>query len=65
MTPWPYPDPDALPALDGPGSWHTDGWIGRVLSGMEVVETDEAFREALVRKFVDVSVGAALSLLKP
>ena len=63
VTPWPYPDADALPALDGPGGWHTEGWVGAVLSGHEVVAADEAFREAVVRKFVDVSVGAALSLL--
>ena len=64
VTPWPYPDPDALPTLDGPGAWHTEGWVGAVLSGEEVVETDPAFREAVVRKFVDVSVAAALSILK-
>lgn len=63
VTPWPYPDADALPALAGPGRWHTEGWVGAVLSGEEVVAADEGFREAVVRKFVDVSVGAALSLL--
>ncbi len=63
VTPWPYPDPDILPALDGPGGWHTEGWVGQVLSGEEVVAAEEGFREAVVRKFVDVSVDAALSLL--
>ena len=54
---------DALPTLDGPGAWHTEGWVGAVLSGEEIVATEEAFREPVVRKFIDVSVGAALSLL--
>ena len=63
VTPWPYPDPNDLPTLDGPGTWHTEGWVGAVLSGEEVFRTEDAFREAVVRKFVDVSVAAALSLL--
>ena len=64
VTPWPHPKLDTLPTLDGPGAWHTEGWVGAVLSGDEVVEAEGVFREAVVRKFVDVSVGAALSLLE-
>ena len=64
VTPWPHPKLDTLPTLDGPGAWHTEGWIGAVLSGDEVVEAEDVFREAVVRKFVDVSVGVALSLLE-
>lgn len=64
VTPWPYPDADVLPALEGPGSWHTEGWVGRVLHGEDVVNAEHPFREAVVRKFVDVSVGAVLTLLQ-
>jgi len=63
VTPWPYPDPADLPTLDGAGAWHTEGWVGAVLSGEEVVQAEAALREAMVRKFIDASVGAALSLL--
>ncbi len=63
VTPWPYANGAALPALDGPGSWHTEGWVGAMLSGEEIVAAEPAFREAVVRKFVDVSVGASLSIL--
>ncbi|MFT6396142.1 MAG: hypothetical protein ACJAYU_000885 [Bradymonadia bacterium] len=33
VTPWPYPaDTSALPEL-ADGEWHTDGWVGAVMSG--------------------------------
>lgn len=63
VTPWPRPPADKLPALEGPGAWHTEGWTGAVLTGTDVVATDEAFREAVVRKFLHVSVEAAIAML--
>ena len=41
VTPWPYPDADDLPKLDV-GSWHTEGWIGAVLTGSAVVAAGDA-----------------------
>lgn len=32
VTPWPYPDPTALPPLAA-GAWNTEGWVGAVLQG--------------------------------
>lgn len=61
VTPWPYPDAADLPGIVGPGSWHTDGWTGAVLTAEELLAADEAFREAMVRKFLDVSVEAAIT----
>ena len=61
VTPWPRPRAEQLPPLEGPGAWHTEGWTGAVLTGVELVASDEAFREAVVRKFLDVSVEAAVS----
>ena len=63
MTPWPRPDADHLLPLEGPGAWHTEGWTGAVLTGIELVATDEAFREAVVRKFLDVSIDASIASL--
>jgi hypothetical protein len=34
--PWPYPDPGALPALDPPAFWHTEGFTGAVLLGADL-----------------------------
>lgn len=64
VTPTPRPDAADLPAIVGPGSWHTDGWTGAVLSARELLTADEAFREAMVRKFLDVSVEAAIRVLR-
>jgi len=37
-APWPIPErPDALPQLAGGGSWHTEGWVGAVLTGSTLV----------------------------
>ncbi len=27
LTPWPYPKVADLPEIQGPGKWHTDGWL--------------------------------------
>ncbi len=35
---WPSPEPGSLPPLSRPGTWHTNGWIGAVLTGTAVVE---------------------------
>jgi hypothetical protein len=41
VTPWPYPAADNLPPLET-GAWHTDGWIGAVLTGSVVVAAGDA-----------------------
>lgn len=63
VSPWPYPEPATLPALDGPGEWHTEGWVGAVLTADRVVQADDEFRAAVVTKFVDVAVATATELL--
>lgn len=64
VTPWPYPEIEALPELSGPGAWHTEGWTGAVLPGDLVVAAEDASREAVVRNFLDVSVDAVIASLK-
>lgn len=60
VTPRPYPPRQALPPLTGPGEWHTEGWTGAVLTGEALMATDEAFRDAVLRKFLAVSLDAAV-----
>jgi hypothetical protein len=64
VTPWPYPDQPVLPQLDG-GSWHTEEWIGAVLTGTQVASAGENpdSQLSLVRRFVQSAVPAARSLL--
>lgn len=52
-TPWPKPDPSALGELSV-GAWHTDGWIGAVLTS---VDRDEA------TEFAKVAVAACRALV--
>jgi hypothetical protein len=63
VTPWPSPGPEALPPLQGPGAWHTAGWTGVVLTGEELLATDDVLRKAVVQKFLDVSIEAAIASL--
>jgi hypothetical protein len=37
VNPWPAPNPDDLPRLDGPGKWHTENWVGAVLRARDIV----------------------------
>jgi len=59
VTPWPYPDPEALPELRSSGFWHTEGWVGAILPGTSVTEQPERERADTVRGFVDAAVDAA------
>ncbi len=63
MTPWPYPDPGNLPELDGPASWHTEGWTGAVLPGAVVIAAPREKRRALVRAFLDDAIEACERLI--
>jgi hypothetical protein len=63
VTPWPYPDVTALPPLGRTGDWHTEGWIGAVLQGMEVVALPAAEREGAVREFVTGAIEASTTAL--
>jgi hypothetical protein len=46
VTPWPYPNDPPLSDLSGEGEWHTDGWLGAVLTGPKLVATGEAQDQA-------------------
>jgi hypothetical protein len=41
ISPWPYPEKPQLPDLPF-GKWHTEGWIGAVLTGSAVVAAGDA-----------------------
>ena len=64
VTPWPYPDTSGLPFVEG-GHWHTDGWVGAVLPGSELLEAGDAYEEAsyLVEFLRSAIIGAQQMLL--
>lgn len=59
VTPHPYPEALALPRLEGPGAWHTDGWTGALLTAEAVTAVDPHRRRSMVRAFVDEAVAAS------
>lgn len=63
VTPWPYPETDALPPLREPGSWHTDGWTGAVLTGTDIAALPDEERDARVRQFLRDALAAARAAL--
>jgi hypothetical protein len=63
VSPWPAPEPAALPALPGGAHWHTDGFTSAVLSSSAIVdggpvetqrERTEAVLDALARTCLDL-----------
>lgn len=37
VNPWPQLAPDGLPPLDAPGRWHTDGFVGAIATGTDIL----------------------------
>lgn len=56
ITPYPYPDVAKLPELPV-GGWHTEGWVGGVLTASQVED------ESTIRTFIDAAVVASKDLL--
>ncbi len=63
VTPSPYPPADNLPPLET-GTWHTDGWIGAVLTGSAVVAAGDArAQHDLSTNFVNSAIRVCKDLL--
>jgi hypothetical protein len=55
----PSPSLESLPPLDGPGEWHTEGWVGAVLRAEEIVSSGSAAaQEQTVGNFLTSAVDA-------
>jgi hypothetical protein len=65
VSPYPYPDPASLPALDGYGFWHTQHWVGAVLPASQLPQTVNAeAQQQQVEAFLQAALSASTSLLK-
>jgi hypothetical protein len=53
VTPWPYPAAGQLPELST-GSWHTEGWVGAVLTADEIVAQSD--QQTFVREFFEAAI---------
>ena len=64
VLPWPAPEPEGLPEFEGPGRWHTDGWVGLVLTATDVAEVGaEPDQHAATRAFFTGGIVAAETVL--
>jgi len=59
VTPWPYPDKAQLPELPA-GDWHTEGWVGAILTASQLDGSNEGDR---VGDFLDAAARACRELL--
>lgn len=62
VTPWPYPDLDNLPALSGGGFWHTQHWVGAVLTASNLAQ--DTSQETQVKEFLNDAIAASKNLIK-
>lgn len=53
INPWPHLDPEGLPPLEPPGHWHTEGFVGAIATGSDVLMLD-AIEPGLAR-FVEAA----------
>jgi len=52
LTPWPYPEPTKISGLElESGHWHTQGWIGAILTLEDIFESDS--QEAITTHFIN------------
>jgi hypothetical protein len=62
VTPYPYPkDHSNLPILDGDGIWHTEGWVGAILTASQFGEPNASVDR--VNAFVNSAIAACKKLL--
>ena len=45
INPWPHLDPSDLPDLPPPGHWQTEGFVGAIATGEEVLTLDDIARD--------------------
>ena len=63
VSPWPYPEASGLPALEGAGFWHTDGFTSAVLIGSELVGGPPESQADRLSAFLDAAVAASQRVL--
>jgi hypothetical protein len=64
VSPYPYPDTAHLPSLAGHGFWHTEPWVGAVLTASTLAQDSAAAQEEQVRAFLQSALDVSEALLK-
>ncbi|TFH21507.1 MAG: hypothetical protein E4H03_10490 [Myxococcales bacterium] len=64
VSPWPYPDAGALPALPAGARWHTEGFTAAVLTGSDLIATGPSAEQSQrASAFLYAAVAASRQLL--
>ena len=64
VSPYPYLDTSNLPTLAGDGFWHTQYWVGAVLTASCLTQdVSTTVQQQQVESFVDAAVSASMNLL--
>lgn len=61
VNPWPHLDPSTLPEAPHPGHWHTQGFVGAVATGDEVLSTNDT--EKALSEFLESAFAIGHRLL--
>jgi hypothetical protein len=64
VTPYPYPAIAGLPEVAGDGFWHTQHWVGAVLTASQVRPQDGDAQQEQVRAFLMSAIAACYDLLQ-
>jgi hypothetical protein len=63
VSPYPYPSPENLPPLADHGFWHTEHWVGAVLTASKLTQDSAEAQEGQVRAFLQSALEASKALL--
>jgi hypothetical protein len=61
VSPWPYPNLANFPELNGGGNWHTEGWLGAILTASNLSQENK--QSGQIQTFFNSAVDALLTLL--
>ncbi len=62
VNPWPHLDASALPDAPAPGHWHTDGYVGAIATGDELLSAQDT--EKALSGFLESAFSIGHTLLK-
>ena len=66
ITPWPYPNTEGLtlPELHSGGFWHTEGWVGAILTAKSILSFDPSEKQHnAVNEFIKDGIKVVKDLL--
>jgi hypothetical protein len=63
VSPWPYPEPNALPSLESAGHWHTEGYTSAILTGSDLVAGSPENQSERLHAFLDAAVDVCRRIL--